>query len=312
VSGRRDRRARRRRSRRLARDEALAPEFRGPAVKELEGKVAVITGAGSGIGAALARACADAGMDVAVVDVDRQRAGESAARVGESGRRALPFCVDVADADAVDRLAADVFESLGGCHLLCNNAGVSPLGCSWQHPHAEWRRTLEINLLGVVHAVNAFVPRLLAQEQPAHIVNTASAAALRLVPASALYVATKFAVLGFSECLREELAPHRIGVSALCPGGVATQIAATAAGGVVGRRTPEQVHASVQELVAGVDRAHISAIAPERVAELVLEGVRENLPYIITHPGSLPAVARRAAAIESAYSTQRQRHPELP
>src|SRR5436190_6102905 len=142
---------------------------------DLDGKVAVITGAGSGIGAALARACAGEGMHVAVVDVNEERARATVASI-TTDQRVEPFAVDVRDPDAVDALADQVFERLGGCHLLCNNAGISPLGFALEYSLAEWQNTVAINLFGVVNGVNAFVPRLLAQGTDAHIVNTASAA----------------------------------------------------------------------------------------------------------------------------------------
>jgi NAD(P)-dependent dehydrogenase (short-subunit alcohol dehydrogenase family) len=278
---------------------------------DFDGKVAVVTGGGSGIGAALARACASEGMHVAVVDVNEQRARDTVASITRD-RRIEAFAVDVRDPDAVDGLAGQVFERFGGCHLLCNNAGISPLGCAWEYPFAEWQNTVAINLFGVVNGVNAFVPRLLAQGTEAHIVNTASAAALRYVPASALYNATKFGVLGLTECLREELAPFSIGVSALCPGGVATNIGDTAAGTAGNQRSQEQMMDAITQLVDGVDGSHTAVIEPDQVAALVLEGVRENAPYIITHPGSRPAVAARAKAIDDAYASQHARHPELP
>jgi NAD(P)-dependent dehydrogenase (short-subunit alcohol dehydrogenase family) len=278
---------------------------------DFDGKVAVITGGGSGIGAALARACANEGMLVAVVDVHEQRARDTVASI-TTDQRVEPFAVDVRDPGAVEALAGMVFEELGGCHLLCNNAGISPLGAVWEYLFAEWQNTVAINLFGVVNGVNAFVPRLIEQGTEAHIVNTASAAALRYVPSSALYNTTKFAVLGLTECLRGELAPFSIGVSALCPGGVATNIGDTAAGTSGNERSQDQMMDAITKLVDGVDGSHTAVIEPDQVATLVLEGVRENAPYIITHPGSRPAVAARAKAIDDAYATQHARHPELP
>ena len=187
---------------------------------DFSGKVAVITGGGSGIGAGVARACASAGMRVGVVDLGAERAESVAKELRDAGADAEPFAVDVSDAAAVDKLADDVFSRFGGVHLLHNNAGVLTYGRSWEHSDDEWRRVIGVNVLGAVHGANSFVPRMIEQHEPAHIVNTASSAALRYVPATALYNTTKFAVLGFSECLREELAPHGIGVSVLCPGAI--------------------------------------------------------------------------------------------
>ena len=281
-------------------------------MQAVTGKVAVVTGGGSGIGAAIARACADAGMAVAVVDIDESRARETATAITDAGGRAEAYAVDVRDPDALVALADRVFDTFGACHLLCNNAGVCPLGSAWDHSFAEWQNTVAINVFGVVNGVNAFVPRMIAQAEEAHIVNTASAAALVYVPASALYNMTKAAVLSLTEGLREELAPFGIGVSALCPGGVITNIGDTAAGTVGTRNTPEQLEAAFTQLRDGVDEAHVTVIAPDDVGALVLEGVRENAPYIITHPGSQARAAERAERIERAYTKQRARHPELP
>jgi NAD(P)-dependent dehydrogenase (short-subunit alcohol dehydrogenase family) len=280
-------------------------------MRELDGKTAVVTGAGSGIGAAVARACAVAGMHVAVVDVDADRAAAVTSEIRGNGRRAESFAVDVSDFDAVEALAASVFERFGACHLLHNNAGVCPVGRAWDHSPEEWRHVVGVNLIGVVNGATAFAPRLVAQGEEAHVVNTASAAALRFVPASALYNATKFAVLGYTESLRHDLAPHRIGVSALCPGGVDTNIGDTLHGTVGPRRNEAEVGALLTEL-ATVDATHITVITPDQVAALVLEGVRNNDAYIITHPGSRAAVAARAADIDAAFGAQAERHPDLP
>ena len=217
-------------------------------MQDLSGKVAVVTGAGSGIGAAITRACTGAGMAVAVVDIDESRARETATAITDAGGRAEAYTVDVRDPDALVALADQVFGTFGACHLLCNNAGVCPLGSAWDHSFAEWQNTVAINVFGVVNGVNAFVPRMIAQAEEAHIVNTASAAALVYVPASALYNTTKAAVLSLTESLRGDLAPFGIGVSALCPGGVITNIGDTTAGTVGTPHSPAQLEEAFTQL----------------------------------------------------------------
>jgi NAD(P)-dependent dehydrogenase (short-subunit alcohol dehydrogenase family) len=280
-------------------------------VKDLAGKVAVVTGAGSGIGAGVARACAGAGMDVAVVDIDGARAGAIAAELAGHGTRSIPYVVDVKNGDAVADLASEVFRALGGCHLLHNNAGLCPMGRAWDHSPEEWDHVLGVNLVGVVNGVHAFVPRMIEQGDEAHVVNTASAAALRFVPSSALYNATKFAVLGYTESLRNDLAPYDIGVSALCPGGVESNIGDTLHGTVGPRRADDEVAALLGAFEV-VDVAHTALISGDVAGDLVLEGVRNNDAYVITHPGSRAAVDERAHVIDTAYGVQRERHPELP
>jgi NAD(P)-dependent dehydrogenase (short-subunit alcohol dehydrogenase family) len=281
-------------------------------MRDLHGKVAVITGAGSGIGAGVARACADQGMTVAVVDVNAQRASGTAAEIVAEGGKATSFEVDVRSPSAMGGLAEAVFTQFGGCHLLHNNAGVCPLGRAWDHAEEEWQNALDVNLMGAVNAVNSFVPRLLEQAQHAHIVNTVSAAALRYVPSEALYNATKFALLGFTESLYRDLAPHGIGVSALVPGGVSTNISETMLGTGASLRSRSTIDPLLSDLVGGVDVAHVTPITPEQVGQLVLEGIGKDDFYIVTHPGSASAVRERHAGIEQAFDVQRRRHPELP
>jgi NAD(P)-dependent dehydrogenase (short-subunit alcohol dehydrogenase family) len=287
------------------------PRTRAP-LRELRGRVAVITGAGSGIGRALALECARSGMRVVAVDLDAGSAQDTARGVSELGAEGVAEALDVSDAAALERLAAGVYGRFGACHLLCNNAGVAPLGVSWEGTPAEWSWTLDVNLHGVVNGVRAFVPRMLGQGSGAQILNTASLAALRNVPVSGMYNASKHAVLGYSENLRAELAPHGIGVTALCPGSVATDIGTSdrrKPGGALGDAQREALAAT---LVAGVERAHATSIGPERVAQLALAGIRRNEPYVVTTPGSRAAVVRRFAAILRAFDVARRRGPDLP
>jgi NAD(P)-dependent dehydrogenase (short-subunit alcohol dehydrogenase family) len=243
--------------------------------------------------------------------VDPERASAVASQLTSSGAESIAMTVDVTKPEEIESLAETVFSRLGGCHLLHNNAGLCPFGRSWDHTGAEWRQVLDVNLMGAVYAINTFVPRLLEQGTEAHIVNTVSAAALRHVPSESLYNTSKFALLGLTESLQRELARYGIGVSALLPGGVQTNISESMRRTSGHIRTDNQLDALLAELMT-VDTAHITTITPEDVGKLVVEGVRNNEPYIITHPGSQDAVRERHAAIEHAYQIQRRRHPELP
>ncbi len=191
---------------------------------EVSGRVAVVTGAGSGIGRAIAARLGAGGAVVHVADVDEQRVAAVAGEITAAGGRAIAHAVDVSDADAVEALAVSVFDAGDGLDLLFNNAGVGHAGLVADTPLADWRRIVEINLMGVVHGVHAFVPRLLAQGRPAHIVNTASMAGLVASAGLVPYTTSKFAVVGLSESLDLELAPRGIRVSALCPGIINTDI----------------------------------------------------------------------------------------
>lgn len=190
---------------------------------DLTGKTAVVTGAGSGIGRSLATLLAGRGATVHVADINGANAEKVAAEIREAGGTAVPHTVDVADAAAVERLADTVF-ALGPIDMLFNNAGIGVAGTLADTTLEDWRRLIDINLMGVVHGVNAFLGRLLAQDRPAHIMNTASMAGL--VPAAGLgaYSATKAAVVSYTETLEIELIGTGVRVSALCPGVINTPI----------------------------------------------------------------------------------------
>jgi NAD(P)-dependent dehydrogenase (short-subunit alcohol dehydrogenase family) len=188
-------------------------------VKDLAGNVAVITGGGSGIGRGLARAFAEAGMRVAVADIEADSAAAVAKEVD-----GLPFAVDVSSLESVQRLAEDVYAAMGRVDVLCNNAGVGLAGPTEALTAADWRWVFSVNVDGVVHGLLAFLPRIRAQGTPAHIVNTGSLAGLLGLPGAAPYCASKAAVVVISESLRAELGNEGIGVTVICPASVRTRI----------------------------------------------------------------------------------------
>lgn len=276
---------------------------------ELDGKVAVVTGAGSGIGAALARACSGRGMSVVAADVDLQSAQAVVREIG--AERALAVAVDVSDPGSVERLAAATDDAFGGTDLLVNNAGVSPTGLLWEYTPADWDWVVGVNLNGVVNGVRAFVPRMIARGNGGHIVNTASIAALRVMPRHSAYSATKHAVLGLSDGLRLDLEPHGIGVSVLCPTAVNTNIFSRLARPSAGS-DPAVVDAEIGAFLTGMDIDPETMIEPDRVAELALWGVEADVPYIMTAPSMKDAVAHRYQAIIDAHDTAKAHDPTLP
>jgi NAD(P)-dependent dehydrogenase (short-subunit alcohol dehydrogenase family) len=189
----------------------------------LADKVAVITGAGSGIGRATARLFARQGARVHVVDVEPELATAAAREIRDTGGRAEAHAVDCADADQVEALARSVIATNGRVDVLVNNAGICVAGPVDRLSLDDWRRAVDVNLLGVVHGVHFFAPAMIAGEG-GHIVNTSSAAGLIGFPLLGPYVATKFAVVGLSESLNAELAARGVHVSAVCPGAVRTRI----------------------------------------------------------------------------------------
>jgi NAD(P)-dependent dehydrogenase (short-subunit alcohol dehydrogenase family) len=214
--------------------------------------------------------------------------------------------------EPLEAFAKRTFDELGGCHLLCNNAGVLVLGLTHQRSLEDWQWVLSVNLWGAIHGVRAFVPRMIEQAQGGHVVNTASIAGLVPSSANGTYTASKYAVVGLSECLRLDLAPHGIGVSVLCPGPVKTGILKSE------RNRPAELGASklsrddIEAVMRSSDPANTTFIDPERAARAVLEAVRRDEPYVITHPGSKGLVEARFRALLAAYDTARARDPEAP
>jgi NAD(P)-dependent dehydrogenase (short-subunit alcohol dehydrogenase family) len=190
----------------------------------LKDRIAVVTGGASGIGRALALLFAREGAHVVVADLDEAGMAETVAGVVQAGRRGLAVKTDVSHLADVQALADRAFAELGAVHVVCNNAGVALWGGLESVSHQDWEWAMGVNLWGVIHGVEAFVPRMVAQKQPGHVVNTASMAGLIASQGLGVYNTTKYAVVGLAETLQKDLRGHDIGVSVLCPMGVNTRI----------------------------------------------------------------------------------------
>jgi NAD(P)-dependent dehydrogenase (short-subunit alcohol dehydrogenase family) len=266
---------------------ADAPEWMNEAV-------AVVTGAGSGIGRALAHRFAGAGMRVMLADIDGAAVEGVAAELTESGAEVAARRVDVAEAEQVEALAEATLKRFGQVNVICNNAGISSGGLCWEIPLEDWRWTIDVNLYGVIHGIRSFVPRII-ESGGGHVVNTASMAGLVAAPGMSPYNATKHAVVGISETLFYELegsAPG-VGVSVLCPGWVNTNILDAGRNrqeryGPVAE-LPEEA-AGMRSLVAELIRAGLD---PAEVAELVFRSIGERRFWVFTHEDWLGAAKAR-------------------
>jgi NAD(P)-dependent dehydrogenase (short-subunit alcohol dehydrogenase family) len=246
------------------------------------GQVAVITGAASGIGLALAEAFAARRLAVVLSDLRGGQVQAAAENVAATyGVETLAVITDVRDFSAVEALAQATTDRFGRVDVVCNNAGVmGPMGPSWELDPAAYRWLLEVALLGVVHGVRAFVPRMIEAGR-GHVVNTASMAGLIPRPGIAPYGAAKFGVVGFTETLRTELAMHKTGVSAsvLCPGYVPSEI------GISSREvSPEDVKLTPLEDRGPIDIPHEGTTMAD-VTSATLAGIEADLAHIIVHRG---------------------------
>ncbi len=278
-------------------------------MNEISGKTAVITGAASGIGAGMAEAFADAGLALALLDLDVDNSQRIADRLAQSGVEIRCYAVDVSDREAMKRTAAQVAADFPAIHILCNNAGVAYAGVPLDRvPDADWDWVLGVNLMGVVNGLQAFLPSILAHGEGGHIVNTASIGGHHVMPGwrYGLYTTSKFAVVGLSEALADDLAGRGVGVSVLCPAAVDTAIYN------VGRNRPARFggpfeQAPAPDLVAALK----AGMKPVEVGRWVVRAILDNQLHIFPHPRSRAFVERRHGRLMAAYDWAEQVAPEI-
>lgn len=259
-------------------------------MNNLSGKTAVVSGAATGIGLAMSRKFASLGMQVVLADRDTQALDTAAAELARAGHRVLAIEADVTRAADVERMAAGAYDEFGSVEVLCNNAGVlGRILPSWQQPLENWKWVFDVNVQGVVNGIHAFVPRMIAQDAEAYLLNTGSIAGLVSGPFFAPYNASKHAVVALSECLHHELRAMqtKVRVGVLCPGWVHTGLAK------LEEKLPADLHAAnagIEPPAAaiardqGVRRMVEAAVSPEQIANLVVEAIRDDRFYIFPHP----------------------------
>jgi len=269
------------------------------------GGVAVITGAGAGIGAGLARYASSLGMTVVLADVDAAAIAALRGELCAAGGRAVDVECDVTDADAVQALADRVYRDVGPVRLLVNNAGVEQFGYLWDTPVPNWRRVVDINISGVFFGVRAFLPKMMATDEQAWVWNLSSVGAVRAIPLQAPYIMSKHAVLALTECLHLDVQSaghdHHIHVQAVLPGAVVSNIF-EAAGGV--DSNAGDVAAAEAQRSAMLD-IKAAAMDPLAAAETVFEQAAEGRFYLLTQQSVASAMADRANVLAA------QRSPAL-
>jgi NAD(P)-dependent dehydrogenase (short-subunit alcohol dehydrogenase family) len=265
-------------------------------MKEFKGKVAVITGAASGIGRGIAERCVDEGMKTVLADIDDANLAKAETELKTLGGTVLAVRTDVSKRADVEHLASQTLDAFGQVHLLFNNAGVGAGGSAWEATWNDWEWVIGVNLWGVIHCVKVFTPLMLAQNVECHMVNTASAAGLIVGGPSAPYSATKHAVVALSESIYLTLQRRSalVKVSVLCPGLVRTDIANTERHRPAGLKnepvemTPE-MRAGLNFFKAAIE----AAMPPLQVADIAFQAIKNEQFYIVTHPEWIEVIQMR-------------------
>ena len=280
-------------------------------MKEFREKVAVVTGAASGIGRAIADKAAEEGMKVVLADINKEGLAKAEAELRASGAAVVAVPTDVSKAGDVEALARKAMEEFGGVHLLVNNAAVYTTGVIWENTVSDWGWVLGVNLWGVIHGVRTFVPLMLEQDVEAHIVNVSSMTGLTRSSNLGTYTVSKHGIVALSETLFYELTERnpKVKVSVLCPGRVDTPVAYAArkrfeaTKDVPGEREMGPEDEAQIERMAG---AFSTGMDPREVAEKVFDAIRVERFYILTHPEEKARVKRRMEGILE------ERNPTLP
>lgn len=272
-------------------------------MRDVAGKVAFITGGASGMGLAMARSFAKAGMKVVIADIEQAALDAVREEFEASNAEFLTIRLDVTDRKAMEDAAEQTIERFGKVHVVCNNAGVAVGGAIDEMTYNDWDWVTNVNINGVFNGIHAFLPRIEAHGEGGHVVNTASIAGHLGIPRLSVYTASKFAVVGMSETMREDLQDKDIGVSVLCPGMVNTNIFTSE------RNRPDDLPGTniIRDNLddegepTTLRDALAEALDPAIVGDMVLHAIRENEFYIFTHPQFVERTAERSQAMTEAF-----------
>jgi NAD(P)-dependent dehydrogenase (short-subunit alcohol dehydrogenase family) len=270
----------------------------------MAGKCAVVTGSASGLGYGLSVALAERGMNVVVADWNGEGAERTAGELKELGVDAIAVHTDVSNMDSVNRLADVAYEYFGSVQLLVNNAAVHRAGPLWETPVEDWDWLIGVNLKGIIHGVNAFLPRMMAQADERHIVMTSSTNGLWIMPRQGAYNTTKYAVVGLAEALADDLALEGITVSVICPGPMQTHL---------GQNPPPS--GTGQGPVYTAKLWHMMAtwpmLQPLEVGRIVRAAIEANEFWILPHAQGLEEIEARHRGLSAAFQRRISRGEEL-
>lgn len=288
-------------------------------MKEFKDKVAVITGAASGIGRGIANRAVKEGMKVVLADIEADPLAQAEKELKDLGATVLPVLVDVSKAEEVEILAKKTLDAFGEVHLLCNNAGVAPFGVSWEGTLSDWKWIMDVNLWGVIHGTRTFIPLMLQQDTECHIVNTASLSGLMANEiGQGMYIATKYGVVGLTEIIAKELSllKSKIKVHTLCPGMVKTNIIDCA------RNRPAELcddicdeidHPELEKIGKAIHELAESGESPDKVGDIVFEAIKKDVFYIFTDTklSFRRMIQTRHEEIMEAFKQNKQIHKSL-
>ena len=288
-------------------------------MKEFKDKVAVITGAASGIGRGIANRAVKEGMKVVLADIEAEPLAQAEKELKSLGATVLPVLVDVSKAEDVEILAQKTLDAFGEVHLLCNNAGIAPFGVSWEGTLSDWKWIMDVNLWGVIHGTRTFIPIMLQQDTDCHIVNTASLSGLMANEiGQGMYIATKFGVVGLTEIISKELSllKSKIKVHTLCPGMVKTNIIDCA------RNRPAELcddicdeidHPELEKIGKAIHELAESGESPDKVGDIVFEAIKKDVFYIFTDTklSFRRMIQTRHEEIMEAFKQNKQIHKSL-
>ncbi len=288
-------------------------------MKEFNDKVAVITGAASGIGRGIARKAVKEGMKVVLVDIEKDALNQTEEELKTSGADVISILTDVSKSENIEKLAQKTIDTFGEVHLLCNNAGVAAPGLIWECNLSDWNWVMGVNLWGVIHGIRIFIPIMLQQDNECHIVNTASMAGLLSGDAGlGIYSITKHGVVALSESLRASFAQmeSKIGVSVLCPGIVNTRITDCERNrpaefcGPDYEPSIERViknHPELEQFVKAFIKMYEKGTSPDQAGDVVFEAIKNEMFYILTETGIIwkKSLKARFDGILEAYKQNR-------